>query len=121
MSAKRPRAFRSRIRCSVSAYGAAGAAPITSIPSSWASRSSSTVVTAPFLRLRRRAGHGAEAARVAGDLALRDRQLDARVDLFGLGPAGDDVAGLDREPLGGQPVAEQVALVLGRAKLAQPG
>src|ERR671927_265553 len=44
MSAKRPRALRSRMCRSVSSYADAGAAPTTSSPSSWASSSSSAAV-----------------------------------------------------------------------------
>src|SRR5437588_8558778 len=44
MSANSPRALRARMCCSVSSYADAGAAPTTSRPSSWASRSSSTAV-----------------------------------------------------------------------------
>src|SRR6516165_6650293 len=44
MSAKSPRARRSRMCRSVSAYGSAGAAPIASMPSSSASRLSCAVV-----------------------------------------------------------------------------
>ena len=36
MSAKSPRAWRARMWLSVSSYAEAGAAPTTSIPSSWA-------------------------------------------------------------------------------------
>src|SRR5919204_841025 len=44
MSANSPRALRSRMCRSVSSYADAGAAPTTSRPSSWASRSSSAAV-----------------------------------------------------------------------------
>src|ERR671915_237884 len=48
MSAKSPRARRSRMCCSVSSYAAAGAAPTTSRPSSPASRVSSAAVMTGF-------------------------------------------------------------------------
>src|SRR5438045_6713559 len=44
MSANSPRSFRSRMCRSVSSYAETGAAPATSRPSSWATRSSSAAV-----------------------------------------------------------------------------
>src|ERR671935_1325026 len=52
MSAKRPRARRSRMCRSVSSYGSAGAAPTASRPSSAASRSSSGAVMEGFCRVK---------------------------------------------------------------------
>ena len=58
--------------------------PTASIPSSSASRSSSAVVTAEVCPLRSFARIRAEPARVAGDLALRDRERDGRIGLVRL-------------------------------------
>src|ERR687885_123833 len=67
MSAKRPRARRSRMCRSVSSYGAAGAAPPASRPSSAASRSSSRAVMEGFCPVK----------------AVRIHEHDGRISVVG--------------------------------------